>query len=180
MQVVVGLGQVASQGFGRALSVGDDGREMAGWEADSPATVQTWRAGRSSEGREACEQPQCRIDLPDEVTVPSHRTATGCLGSLADFAPSFAIRPLNFPVPAGWSRFNPSLAAGPAGISAVVRSGNYAVDDDGNYFVIDGDGVVRSQNYLLHLAAEGTVESVDLISDDRRAHRPTAVSRHWL
>jgi tetratricopeptide (TPR) repeat protein len=105
---------------------------------------------------DAREMAGSEPDGPETVSLPS----------IAAFAPSFAIMPMVFPVPEGWSRFNPTLAVGPDGLTAVVRSSNYRIGDDGRYVVDDEDGVVRSHNYLLQLAPDGSVASARLINDD--------------
>jgi tetratricopeptide (TPR) repeat protein len=92
---------------------------------------------------------------------------------LVDLAPSFAATPLVFPVPEGWSRFNPTLAQGHSGPTAIVRSSNYTIDEHGRYTVNDHDGVVRTTNYLLQLTPDGAVAAVDRIDDEAvRTHPP--------
>ncbi len=159
-------GRVSGQKIGLATTVEGDKRDMAGWEADFQATIAAWHAGKLTAGREASERLLRRDDLPDEILLHTRRNATFYLQALAELAPSFAARPLVFPVPAGWSRFNPTLAHGPHGLTAIVRSGNYTVDDRGQYTANDHDSVVRSANYLLQLAPDGTVSEVNLIDDE--------------
>ena len=146
---------------------------MAGWEADFRATIDAWRARNLDIGRAASERLLRRDDLPDEILLHTRRNATFYLQPLAELAPSFDAAPLVFPAPAGWSRFNPTLAQGPNGLMAIVRSSNYTVDDHGYYAIADADDVVRTTNYLLHLAPDLTVTAVNRIDDDAvRTHPP--------
>ncbi len=91
---------------------------------------------------------------------------------LVDLAPSFAATPFVFPVPDGWSRFNPTLAQGSSGLTAIVRSGNYTIDAHGQYTVNDHDGVVRTANYLVQLAPDGAVAAVNRIDDEAVRTQP--------
>lgn len=138
---------------------------MAGWEADFQTTIDAWHSGQPALGRAASERLLRRNDLPEDVLLHTRRNATFYLQSLAELAPSFTVTPLDFPVPSGWSRFNPTLAQGPSGLIAVVRSGNYTVDEHARYIIHDDDGVVRSTNYLLHLSADGSIDAIELIDD---------------
>ncbi|MFN8661663.1 MAG: hypothetical protein U0075_07205 [Thermomicrobiales bacterium] len=138
---------------------------MGEWESEFQATIDAWRSGQVAAGREASERLLRRDDLPDEILLQSRRNATFYLPSLADMAPSFSCMPLEFPVSSRWSRFNPTLAQGPGGLTAIVRSSNYTVDDQGQYTVNDLDGVVRTANYLVQLTENGNIAAVDLIDD---------------
>ncbi|MCA9876410.1 MAG: hypothetical protein KC442_01465 [Thermomicrobiales bacterium] len=87
------------------------------------------------------------------------------LRPLTELAPSFTTLPLVFPHPEGWSLFNPSVASGPDGLTAIVRSSNYTVDHLARYAIRDGGAVVRTRNYLAHLRPDGTVREVSVIDD---------------
>lgn len=87
------------------------------------------------------------------------------LRPLADVAPSFTTMRLAFPHPAGWSLFNPSVASGPDGLTAIVRSANYTVDHLTRYTIQDGGEGVRTENYLVSLAPDGAVREATLIDD---------------
>jgi len=138
---------------------------MAGWEADFQTTVDAWQTGALAAGREASERLLRRDDLPEEILLHTRRYATYSLQPLVELASSFTATPLVFPVPEGWSLFNPTLAYGPGGLTAIARSGNYVVDDRGRYTANDDDGVVRTVNYLLRFAPDGAIAAVDRIDD---------------
>ncbi len=145
---------------------------MSGWEADFQTAANAWRSGDLAAGRAAGERLLGRVDLPEEILLEARRNTTTYVQALADLAPSFTTSPLIFPVPDGWSRFNPTIAHGPQGLSAVVRSANYVVEEGGQYRVTESDGVVRSTNVFLHLAPDGSIASVNRIDDEAVRAQP--------
>ncbi|MCA9862314.1 MAG: hypothetical protein KC432_04810 [Thermomicrobiales bacterium] len=138
---------------------------MAAWETDFQAPLDDWHADALTTGRAASERLLRHDDLPDDVLAHTRRKATFYRQALSELAPSFVALPLAFPVPAGWSLLNPTLAQGPHGLSAIVRSGNYTVDAHGRYTAHEPDGVVRTTNYLAKLSPSGLLQSVDRIDD---------------
>lgn len=145
---------------------------MAGWESDFQTTIDAWSAGALAAGRAACERLLHRDNLPDEILAHTRRNATFYRQALREMAPSFVASPLVFPVPAGWSLFNPTLAQGPHELTAIVRSGNYTVDGQGRYTANDPDGVTRTTNYLVTLLPSGTVLTIDRIDDEAVRTQP--------
>lgn len=139
---------------------------MAAWETDFQITIDAWSAGALAAGRAACERLLRRDDLPAEILTQTRRNATFYRQPLVEHAGSFVTLPLVFPVPAGWSLFNPTLAQGPHGLTAIVRSGNYTVDGHGQYTSNDPAGVVRTTNYLVNLLPSGTLVAIDRIDDE--------------
>jgi tetratricopeptide (TPR) repeat protein len=139
---------------------------MAGWETDFQTTIDAWSAGDLAAGRTASERLLRRDDLPDEIVRLTRRNATFYLQSLEDLAPSFAANQLLFPVPDGWSRLNPTIAQGPDGLMAIVRSSNYSIDERGYYRINnDADGIIRTTNYLASLTPDGSIAALDRIDD---------------
>lgn len=57
---------------------------------------------------------------------------------------------ITLPVPAGWSCFNPSIAAGPDGeLRAIIRTANYVLSPAGRYGgSYDDERVIRTTNHL--------------------------------
>lgn len=138
---------------------------MAAWETDFQVTIDAWAAGELAAGRAAGERLLSRDDLPGDILTHARRNATFYRQPLAELAPSFVTHSLVFPVPAGWSLLNPTLAQGPHGLTAIVRTSNYTVDDHGRYAANDPDGVVRTANYLVNLTSSGAFEAVTRIDD---------------
>ena len=86
---------------------------------------------------------------------------------LRELIPSWTSWPIRVPVRPGWSRFNPSIAANPAGdgFTLVLRSSNYTVDERLRYQTVDGDPSVRTENLLLSLDPDLAIRSVGPIDD---------------
>lgn len=68
---------------------------------------------------------------------------------LAQWAPAVALEPLTPAVPAGWSRFNPSIVRHDGTTTIGVRSANYRLSDTGQYEM--DDTAIRSQTVLVDL-----------------------------
>ncbi|MFT4039724.1 MAG: glycosyltransferase [Thermomicrobiales bacterium] len=145
---------------------------MDAWRSDYQATIDIDSTGTPAAAR-AAERLLRRGDLPAEFDTPLRRNATNSLQPLAALAPSFASASLAFPVPGGWSLFNPSVAIGPAGPRLVVRSANYTFDAQMRYTIHDAAGIIRTMNYLVDLGPDLQMASAQAIHDgDVRAEPP--------
>lgn len=79
------------------------------------------------------------------------------LGPLITFAAGTHFRPFTIEAEAGWSTFNPSITADPAGgFAMTVRSANYRIGPGGRYDFAEGnsDRIVRTVNHFLTLDAD--------------------------
>jgi tetratricopeptide (TPR) repeat protein len=85
-------------------------------------------------------------------------------------APETVFHPITITVPAGWSCYNPSIAADGGAFRMIIRSANYTFDHPSRYTPTDGSGIVRSTNYLADLSPEFAIDRVQIIDD--RAFRP--------
>lgn len=111
-------------------------------------------------GRWACETLLSRSDVPDPYRVRTRSNAVFYSLSLTESVPGTRIQPILFEVPAGWSRFNPSIALDSGGFAAIVRSSNYAVETStGRYEIFDDEGAVITRNYLAHLTPDLQLKS---------------------
>lgn len=137
------------------------------WQADFQTTIDAFYAGMLAEGRAASEALLSLDDLPEEIDQQTRRNATFYLPSLRDIAPSFSTRAIDFAVPEGWSRFNPSIAANPKsdGFTMIVRSSNYTVARFMQYTIHDAAQIIRTTNYLVDLTADLQVVSAVPIMD---------------
>lgn len=137
------------------------------WHADFQTTIDAFYAGMLAEGRAASEALLSLEDLPDEVELQTRRNATFYLPSLRELAPSFRTHEIEIAVPAGWSRFNPSIAANPNGdgFTMIVRSSNYTVTQFMQYTIHDIDEIIRTANYLVDLTPDLKIVSAVQIMD---------------
>lgn len=113
----------------------------------------------------ACRDLLRRSDVALDAIEAARRDQIQYTRPLAAFDPGVRYRLLRFPVPAGWSRFNPSIAADGDGFLATVRSANYTRSPAG--FIVTSDPpVIRSLHYLVDVAPDLTVRSARLILDE--------------
>jgi hypothetical protein len=88
------------------------------------------------------------------------------LAPLIAFATGAHFRPVTIDTEAGWSTFNPSIAADPAGgFAMTVRSANYRIGPGGRYDFAEGnlDRVVRTVNHFLTLDAELEIVHTEIL-----------------
>ncbi|HEU5433709.1 MAG TPA: glycosyltransferase, partial [Thermomicrobiales bacterium] len=137
----------------------------AAWRPLFQQTIDDYYQGKLDEGREACERLLSLADLPPDIRQQARRNAIFYAPPLAEWVPGLRTLPLVTSVPAGWSTFNPSIAAAPDGFRMILRSSNYVVTPRLVYTANDPAGVIRTQNYLLTLDADLQVRDVAPISD---------------
>ena len=77
--------------------------------------VHAYFAGEIEPGRRACEDLLSLDGVPAVVRQQARRNQVFYAPRLAELVPSLAARPVAFPVPDGWSRLNPSVAAAEGG-----------------------------------------------------------------
>src|SRR5690242_11804023 len=95
------------------------------WQPTFQTTIDAFYQGELDAGRAACERLLSVEGLPEEIDRQTRRNLVFYASNLDALAPSLETRPIEIPVPKGWSRFNPSVAAGPDGLGLIVRSSNY-------------------------------------------------------
>jgi hypothetical protein len=88
---------------------------------------------------------------------------------LEQLAPSVRIGELSLDVEPDWPCCNPSIAADGDGFRMVVRTVNFALEED-RYRLFDDDGAVRTLNYLVRL--DGALEVVSTAPLTDRADGP--------
>jgi predicted GH43/DUF377 family glycosyl hydrolase/tetratricopeptide (TPR) repeat protein len=142
----------------------------AAWDPLFQTTVDAYYAGDLAAGRAAVERLLALPDLPPGVETRAHQNLIFYAPTLGEACPSFQARPIEIPVPEGWSRYNPSVAAGPDGLAMIVRSGNYTMTPRLEYAVHGADSVVRTTNYLVALDTDLALHDVHRIDD--AAFRP--------
>lgn len=124
------------------------------WRADLELSIWAWHAGELETGRRACERLLSGRPLPRAVAASARSNQVWYASLLADWVDGVTFAPLDVPVREGWSAFNPSVALDADGFSAVVRSANYRLDESHRYEVLDSEGVIRTENYLVALDEE--------------------------
>ena len=135
------------------------------WQSLFQTTVDAYYRGDLRAGLDACERLLSLDSLPPEIAYQVRRNLVFYAPQLAQVAPSAASRAVAVSLPEGWTRYNPSLAAADDGFRMVLRSGNYSVDKQLKYTVHDEDGVVRTTNYLIDLAADLSITGLREIDD---------------
>jgi len=137
---------------------------------------------RRDEARAACERLLRTPFLPAHIDATARANSTwyadpiGLLGNDRFREPPYvAGKEITFPVPDGWSRFNPSIALNWVGdAEIIVRSANYHIERSGVYTIHDTDGVIRTENYLGRVCLD-TLEAFDFTRiDDARIARDRA------
>lgn len=108
-----------------------------------------WHCGALELGRDACAQ-LLRRPLPPPQERIVRRNRTWYTQPLEDLAAVTFQRLDVDPAHPGWSTFNPTILATPAGFLAVVRSSNYAIVD-GRYQIHNDDQTIRTTNLLVDL-----------------------------
>ncbi|HTW98483.1 MAG TPA: glycosyltransferase, partial [Acidimicrobiales bacterium] len=127
------------------------------WRPDLELSIWSWHAGELDAGFRACERLLSDPELPAAVASVVSSNQTWYAPLLAEWIDGVGFAELKTAVREGWSAFNPSLAAGPGGLRAIVRSANYTLREDRAYDVLDPDGVIRSENYVVTLDDDLTV-----------------------
>lgn len=82
---------------------------------------------------------------------------------LAELAPSFAARPVDYAPPPGWTPLNPSIARVGEAVMMVQRTVNYVLDDAGRYHTPQGEPIT-TRNMLLTLGGDlGVVSAAEIL-----------------
>jgi tetratricopeptide (TPR) repeat protein len=132
--------------------------DVYAWKASDLAAVSSFYVGHKDAGRRFADQAvRAR---PDDERLRANR---------AFFAQSaiemFGMRPraIDFAPESGWNASNPSICQHLDQIRCVVRTVNYRIVD-GAYVTPDGDGVIRTRNFLLDLDADlRTVRAAEML-----------------
>ncbi len=140
------------------------------WSRDFKTTVEAYYSGDLARGLAACERLFAIEGLPPSIETQTRRNLVFYAPLLAHLVPSLYVLPVEIPVPAGWSRYNPSIAAANDGFHMILRSANTSLEPPLRYTVHDADGIGRTTNYLLELAPDLSIREVQEIDD--RAFRP--------
>ncbi|MFN8590996.1 MAG: hypothetical protein U0031_05980 [Thermomicrobiales bacterium] len=136
------------------------------WRPTFQTTVDAFYRGEIAAGRTACEQLLSLRGLPADVEAQTHRNMMFYLSRLEEMALSTTMRRIEVPVQAGWSQFNPSIAADGDGFRMILRSSNYAyVGQAMTMVVLDPEKVVRTESYLVELDADLDIGAVTPIDD---------------
>ena len=141
--------------------------ERVVWRPLFQQTIDAFHAGDLDAGQAACDRVLALDGVPAEYRVHAARNAVFYARPLAELVPGTAMTPVEVAVPPGWSRYNPSLCADPAGdgFRMVLRSANYTVTPQLDYATADPDGVFRTVNRLVALDHDLNVTGVELIDD---------------
>jgi tetratricopeptide (TPR) repeat protein/predicted GH43/DUF377 family glycosyl hydrolase len=137
----------------------------SGWHSAFQTTVDAYYAGNLEAGLLACNRLLSVDELPTEIELQTRRNMVFYAPRLSDLVTGTAQAQIELPVPEGWSRFNPSIATGPDGLRMIVRSSNYRVSPQLRYTVLDESGIFRTTNYLVDLAPDLQILTVEPIDD---------------
>lgn len=147
----------------------------ANWDKELALTYEHYPENWD-EGKAACERLLRTPFLPPEIDGAARINATWYAEPIALLGnPRFIPPPyvkgerLSFPVPEGWSLFNPSIASNPKGeLRCIVRSANYTIARSGHYLMSDDDGIIRTRNYFVDPQTNGVALIDDsLVARDR-------------
>ena len=135
------------------------------WQSIFQTTVDAYYAGNLDAGLRTCERLLSVDGLPPEIERQTRRNLVFYAPKLSDLVARTAASQIELPVPGGWSRFNPSIATGPDGLRMIVRSSNYRMSPQLRYTVFDTGGIIRTTNYLVDLAPDLQILTVEAIDD---------------
>lgn len=107
---------------------------------------------RRARARKACSELAVEREATPEIRGLARANWRFYARSGAELFPRSCFLPLQVPLPPGYSPCNPSLAVRGGELWCALRSVNYRLEE-GRYLV-EGDGVIRTQNYLLRLDSE--------------------------
>jgi tetratricopeptide (TPR) repeat protein len=139
--------------------------DVYSWRAADLAAISSYYVGKKEDGRRYAERAvRAR---PDDERLRANRafyaqSACELFGA--------KIRGIDFAPPPGWNASNPSIARHLDRTRCIVRAVNYRIVD-GAYVTPEGDGVIRTRNFLLDLDGDlrttATVEMADEASVPR-------------
>src|SRR5215204_1964673 len=136
-----------------------------GWQSLFQTTVEAYYAGNLDAALRTCERLLSVDGLPPEIERQTRRNLVFYASKLSDLVTRTEQSRIELPVPDGWSCFNPSIAAGPNGLRMIVRSSNYRLSPQLRYTVLDAGGIFRTTNYLVDLAPDLQILTVEAIDD---------------
>ena len=142
------------------------------WQSIFQTTVDAYYAGNLDAGLHSCEWLLSVDGLPPEIESQTRRNLVFYAPKLSDLVARTAASQIELPVPGGWSRFNPSIASGPDGLRMIVRSSNYRMSPQRRYTVLDTGGIIRTTNYLVDLAPDLQILTVEAIDDHALRSEP--------
>src|SRR5215203_4308270 len=111
------------------------------WERDFQTTIDAYYEGELASGLEACERLLSVADVPSGIDLQTRRNLVFYTKPLGQLIPSMTTQQVDIPVAAGWSRFNPSIGEGPAGLRMIVRSANFTTTRQLRYTLNDAAGI---------------------------------------
>ena len=127
-------------------------------------SIHAYYAGEHEVGRRSCER-LLGMNVCGDFRRQTMENLTWYAGSLEEMVGCRFLRLDVEPANPGWSLFNPTVINHDGQLLAIVRSSNYRIVD-GSYVMHDADaGVIRTENILVHLGDDLTVQSADVIVD---------------
>lgn len=146
--------------------------EIYTWRAADLAAISSFYAGFKDEGRRFADRAV--MHRPDDERLRANRafyaqSARDMFGA--------TVRAVDFTPEPGWNASNPSICWGEDGLRCIVRTVNYKISSSGAYVTPDGDGVIRTRNFLLNLNFDlSTAKAVEMI--DKAATPRTSFPIH--
>ena len=155
-------------------------RDIYQWGITFERSVAAYWIGEYEEALALGDELLAAGGLPADYLQAAEANRSCCLGALGacpdEPAPALAdlLGPLEtaqimLEIDPPWAPFNPSLASEAGGFRGIVRTANYRLRGDGDYEVVDADGIVRTQNYLITLDDALELQSVQELADDSGA-----------
>jgi hypothetical protein len=130
--------------------------------------IHAYYAGEFDTGRRSCDRLLNLPDLPEDIERQARANRTWYTQRLSELADVELHRIECEPAHPGWSVFNPTIAASDGRLTAIVRSSNYRIDENGRYVIPEEDGqTIRTENIL------GEIDA-DLVFSFRRVLVPPA------
>jgi tetratricopeptide (TPR) repeat protein len=136
--------------------------EIYSWRAADTAAIASFYAGRKPDGRRFAEQAVKQ--RPDDERLRANRafyaqSASELFGATA--------KAIEFQPETGWNASNPSICYALDRLRCIVRTVNYRIVN-GSYVTPDGDGVIRTRNFLLDLDNDlKTTRTVEMLDKDK-------------
>lgn len=153
-------------------------RDVYEWGMRFEQAVAAYWLGHYHEALELNETLLAERRMPSAYVAAVERNRNYCLEALgrrsetrpfavrlAKLLPDLWHREIHLDVDSPWPQFNPSVASDGDGFRMIVRTANYRLDADGGYDILDGDGIVRTMNYLVRLDDSLRISSVDRLED---------------
>lgn len=140
--------------------------EVYTWKAADLAAISAYYSGRKVEGRRFADQAVRQRPADERLRANraffaySAHELFGATSRAIDFTPE-----------PGWNASNPSICRGHFGLRCIVRTVNYRIAAGGVYVTPEGDGVIRTRNFLLSLDDDlRTKQVVELVDRSTTSH----------